>query len=223
VVPTERVALNGRSNRDGLSVLKKISIEQQPTEISPNLFGGRFAPRWWYFNFYLLCRRQQRLPGMSFDPAFAALNSLGAGIAMPLLIIILLIDECVNFLHPLGRMWISLNLPGSPQKAWVYALGVVTFVTGSLILSIFFGGRYKKIMQAFIEYDSSSRDLMPTIICGIIWMVIVLISALAIISYMHGLKSMLLIATILNCCIFVTAEVAFRLWWKSWLRHKDAC
>lgn len=87
----------------------------------------------------------------------------------------------------------------------------------------FFGGRYKKIMQAFVEYNYSSHDLMPTLICGIVWMAIVSSSTYAIISDMHGRPSMLLIATILNLSIFITAEVVFRFWWKSWLRHSNVC
>ena len=184
-----------------------------------NLVGGHFAPRWLYFNFYQLCRRQQRFPGRNLSPTLNAWNALGAVMAMPWLALILLADHYVPFLRPLGQVWVALHLPGAPEKAWGYVLTVIGIATGLILLGILFGGRYEKIMREFARYDHSKHDLAPGIMFFPVWAAMIGVSVHALIV---RTPSSLLGATLANICIFIAAEIVFRIWWRWWLQsHRE--
>lgn len=181
--------------------------------------GSRLVPRWFYFDFYVLCRRQQRFPGRNLNPSLTAWNGVGAGIAMPWIILIMTINNYFPFLYALGRLWVGLHLPGEPQKTWGYALIVVALVTGIILLEVLFRGKYKKIMLEFSAYNRSNHDLAPTLVLGAVWVLIGWNSARAAIIWMSGDASVLLIATITNACALVVTEIIFRIWWRWWCEH----
>lgn len=184
---------------------------------SSNLLGGRFAPRWLYFNFYAFCRRQEHFPGWVRDPTFTAWNSLGAAMALPWFVLLLVIDHYLPFLHPLGHLWTALHLPGSPQNAWIAVWAILGVATGLGLFAILFGGRYERIRREFSAYDRSKHDLAPGIISLPVWFILIGISVHAL---MLRAPTNMLVATLINLCIFVSAEIVFRLWWRWWCRRQ---
>lgn len=193
------------------------------TDTSHNLAGGHLAPRWFCFLYYLYCRRQQEAPGAQWfrlrDPAFLAWNGLGAMAAMPWLALLLLIDHYLPFLHPLGRLWVALHLPGSPQHAWGYALIAVGLISGLGLFSVLFAGKHKRIMNAFSAYDSSPHTVIAGLPLLLACISMMGVAALGMVANIKGYPSALLIANLLVWSIFIATEIVFRTWWRQWCRH----
>lgn len=178
-----------------------------------NLRGGYFAPRWLYFHFYLFCRRQAQFPerNKNLNPTFSAWSGLGAIVAIPWLVLVLTVDHFIPFLHSIGREWVALHLSGEPNKAWGYAWFVVGSITWIGLFVYLFGWRYESIMHEFSAFDYNEHIIVPNIILSLVWFVMMAIAGHAIILYISGSSAVLLNATLSNICIFIVAEIIFRL------------
>lgn len=183
---------------------------------------SNFAPLWLYFDFYLLCRRQERFPGWVKDPSFTARAGLGAVMALPWLVLILAIDQYVHFLNLLSRAWMAIGLPGTEQKAWGYVLVIVTFFTGVFLFASLFGGGYVKIRQAFSAYDRSEHALAPAMVSLLVWIAMIWVSIYALMSQASvQVSNNLVLATLINFGIFIFAEIMFRFWWRWWCKNQQ--
>lgn len=202
--------------------MQKFAADNQESDM-PNLRGGRFAPHWFYFLFYLYCRRQKKLSekNTKFDPTFSAWSGMGALVAMPWLVLILTIDHYFPFLHTLGNLWIMLHLPGAHDKAWGYACMIIAIATLIGIFVFLFGWRYEKIMHEFSAYNRSEHIFAPGMLLLLVGIMMIVVAGSAAVLIASGNQSALLPATLTNIGIFIVTEVVFRRWWHSWCRTND--
>lgn len=196
--------------------------------VSPNLMGGRLAPQWLYFDFYLLCRRQHEGPGFGLkwlrlrDPTFLAWNSLGAAMALPWLSLLLLLDRYLPFLHNLGELWMAMHLPGSAQHAWGYALIAVGLASGLGFFAILFGGRYTTIMRTFSAYNHSQHTIVPSSILMLSWLLMLWVAVFGLVMLHRGHAAIFIASNLVIWLVFMATEVGFRIWWRWWCKRHPA-
>lgn len=197
----------GKSRNVDLSTFARVKLR-----------GGRWAPSWLHFFFYLACRRQERYRGTMLGPPTAAWNAIGASLALPWVLIAATLSKYVPFLDDVRRHALGYYTPGNPYQEWEGWL-FVTFAAAALYgcMIFLFGWQYDRIMLKYSVYGAEKNFVPRMVLLMLIAIAIstVACGALMIAVYSHS-ASYLWIGSVAVIGMFVGTEASFRWWWLRW-------
>lgn len=181
------------------------------------LRGGRFAPSWLHFWFYLICRRHEKYRNTFFGPPMPAWNAIGANLAIPYGLLLLTVSQYVPFLDVVARQSHGLETVGGSYDEWAFWLyifvGLVALFGSMYFL---FGKQYRLIMLKYSVYGHARHAVVPTIALTIIGIGLSAISCIIVMTDVCCSPKILWPGALAVLGAYIVTEVCFRWWWRRW-------